>query len=193
MAAVVPMAAIALTAGAQVFQGYSENKAARAGARADEENARLALKGGEQEAMDVLREARFQQGDAAASIGQGLVFGGSISTVLADSARAAEMDIERIRDRARGEAANYYTQASERRKAGKRALIGGIFNAVATAVGGVNAQKNAAKEAQQAAAERGVRLGSSGGTMGGGGGTKTTSNTHSWKPGATPGRAGGAG
>lgn len=177
MGAALPIAALAITAGGQLYGGIQENKAQRRAARDDEENARLSLKSGEQEAMDVLREALFQQGDAAATLASnGLVFGGSVSTVLADSSRAAEMDIERIREQARGEARNYYTQASERRRAGKSALIGGMFSAVATAVGGATQMRQQRQMETIAARERGVRLGGS---------TSLNSPSYSWRPPAT--------
>lgn len=162
MGAFLPIAAIALTAGGKLYEGVSEKKAQNRAAVVDRENGRLAYKSGEEQAMDVLREALFAQGEAAADLGHGLVFGGSVSAVLADSARAAELDIERVRTAARGEAANYYTQANERKRAGKAALVGGIFGAVATAVGGAAQLRQQGQMASIAASQRKVQLGVSG-------------------------------
>lgn len=135
MGAALPIAAIAMTAGSSILGGVQEASALRAEARQNRENGRLAIKSGEEQAMDVLRQARFEQGGAAASMaGSGLAFGGSIGTVLADSAYQAEMDIDRVRARASGEADNYYAQAKQNRKAAKGAIVSGIFNAVASAV-----------------------------------------------------------
>ncbi|KPH59187.1 hypothetical protein [Novosphingobium sp. ST904] len=100
MGAALPIAAIAMTAASSVMGGIQEGSSLRAEARSDAENGRLSLKAGEQEAMDTLRQARFEQGGAAVQMASsGLLFGGSIGTVLSDSALQAEMDIDRIRDR----------------------------------------------------------------------------------------------
>jgi hypothetical protein len=137
-AAALPIAALALTAGSTMLGATQKASGLRAEARQDAENGRLSLKSGEQEAMDTLREARFEQGGAAAEMaGSGLAFGGSISTVLADSANAAEMDIERIRERAAGEANNYYANAKQKRKAARGAIVAGIFSSVSSAVSAV--------------------------------------------------------
>lgn len=50
MTAVLPFAAMALQAGGAIYQGISGNNAEKAQARIDEENARLSLLSGEQDA-----------------------------------------------------------------------------------------------------------------------------------------------
>lgn len=159
MAAALPVAAMALQVGGQLYQGYAENKAQRRAARADEENARLALLQGEQDVGDIVREARFQQGNAAASIGTGLLFGGSIASVLADSALQADMDIQRVRDAALGEAKQLRAQAQDRRRAGKSALIGAGFSALSTAIEGASSFSQQRRGALQQGRENSVRLG----------------------------------
>lgn len=159
MGAVLPVAALALAAGGQLYQGYAENKAQRKAARGDEENARLSLMDGEQQVGDVVRDARFEQGQVAASIGQGLLFGGSVGEVLRESSLQAEMQIERVREAARGEARNYQQQAAERRKAGKGALIGAAFSALSTAVGGAANMRSASGVRLQSERELKARLG----------------------------------
>lgn len=155
-----------ITAGGQLYAGFSDRAQARRAARVDQENARLSLLAGEQDAMAVLREARFQQGAASAGIGQGLLTGGSVATVLTDSARAAELDIERLRAAATAEADNLYRSAVERRKQGNAALIGSVIAAAGTLAG---AQSSAAQQRRldtQAQKERTVRLGQPGGGAG---------------------------
>lgn len=162
-AAALPIAAMALTAGSQVLGGVQKADGLRAEAKADAENGRLSLKSGEQEAMDTLREARFQQGSAAAAMGSsGLAFGGSVSTVLADSANNAELDIARIRERAVGEANNYYANAVQKRKEAKGAIASGIFNAVASTVSSAASMQSKGQLGAQASKERKTTLGSMG-------------------------------
>lgn len=161
-AAALPIAAMAVSAAGTMFGAMSEADALRAQARQERENGRLALKAGEQEAMDVLREARFEQGAAAAQMaGSGLAFGGSISTVLAESADQAQMDIERIRERAVGEANNRYAQARQLRKEAKNAVIGGVFSTVSSVLQGASGMRNQNALRLQGQKERGS-LGSMG-------------------------------
>ncbi|MFC0683229.1 hypothetical protein [Novosphingobium clariflavum] len=163
MGAALPIAAIAMTAASSIMGGIQQAGNLRAEAKQDAENGRLSLKSGEQEAMDTLREARFQQGGAAAQMASsGLLFGGSVSTVLADSARSAELDIDRIREKAAGEANNYYASAAQKRKGAKNAILGGIFNAVASTVQGASGLQNQGKVMAQARAERSSTLGAAG-------------------------------
>jgi hypothetical protein len=164
MGAALPIAALAVTAGGQLFQGFSERKAENRAAAQDDENARLSLKAGEQDAMDVLRQGLSETDAAAATMaGSGLAWGGSIAAVLADSAHQVEMDIQRVREKAVGEANNYTAQAREHRRAGKAALLGGMFNALSTAIGGAADIRNANRLAAQGASERAVRIGGGGG------------------------------
>ncbi|TCM37723.1 hypothetical protein [Novosphingobium sp. ST904] len=160
MGAALPIAAIAMTAASSVMGGIQEGSSLRAEARSDAENGRLSLKAGEQEAMDTLRQARFEQGGAAVQMASsGLLFGGSIGTVLSDSALQAEMDIDRIRDRSAAEANNYYANAAQKRKAARGAVLGGLFNAVTSAVGGAANLQSKGQQSAQATKERTTTLG----------------------------------
>lgn len=163
-AAALPIAAMAMQAAGTMMGAAQESKQLKREARQDRENGRLSLAQGEQDAMDVLRQARFDQGAAAADMaGSGLAFGGSIGAVLADSAYQAEADIDRIRARAVGEANNYYANAAQKKKAAKAAIAGGIFSAVSNAVGQASGMKSQGALQQQGVRERAVRLGGGGG------------------------------
>lgn len=138
--------------------GLAERKAENRAAALDMENGRLAYLTGEQQAMDVERQGLLETGAAAAEFGgSGLAWGGSIATVLADSAHQVEMDIDRVRERAAGEAANYYASAREHRRAGKRALIGAGFSALTQAIGGVSQIRQQRRLTAQNSAESEAR------------------------------------
>lgn len=171
MTAYLGPAALALQAFGTLQSGFSEGRAYDDRAAIERENGRLAYKDGEEGAMDVLREALFAQGAAAADMASsGLVFGGSIGTVLADSARAAEIDIDRLRTRARGEAANAYAQAAANKAQGRNARVGSIFSAVAGAVSGAADMRHQRRMEGVAANERAVRL------------NDTGSSSYGWTP-----------
>lgn len=162
MGAAAPFIALGVSVLGTMQGGIAENKSERRAALQDEENGRLSYLAGEQQAMDVQRQGLIDTGGAAADLAEsGLAWGGSIGTVLADSARQVEMDIDRVRERAAGEAANHYAQARERRRAGKQALIGSAFSALSTAIGGVSQIRQQRRLDTQAASERAVRLGGS--------------------------------
>lgn len=163
--AALPIAAMALQAAGTMMGAAQESKQLKAAARDDRENGRRSLLAGEEQAMDVLRQARFEEGAAAADMaGSGLAFGGSIGTVLADSSYQAELDIDRIRAKAVGEANNYYANAAQKKKAAKAAIVGGLFSAVTDAVSSAAGMRNQSKLKAQGVTERAVRLGQGGAT-----------------------------
>lgn len=160
-AAALPVA-LAFSAMGTMAGAMGDAAAQRAQARQERENGRLALKSGEQEAMDVLRQARFEQGAAAAEMaGSGLAFGGSIGTVLAESANQAQLDIDRVRERAAGEANNHYAQARQLKKQARNTIISGVFSTVSNVISGASGMKNQNALAMQRSAEAGT-LGSMG-------------------------------
>ena len=138
MAAAGP-AAIAMQAAGSLMQGIEANKAARGQARVDEENARLSILDGEQQALQTSHDERMQAGlqltdlaDAGVQLGTG-----SAADVLAESAYQRELEILNIRTRATRQANNLYQDAADKRAAGRSALIGGMFGAAASALKGV--------------------------------------------------------
>jgi hypothetical protein len=151
MAALAP-AALALQVVGGVVGGVEQDRAARAGARVDEENARLALLEAEQQADATRTEERRQAGEMITVMGgSGVQLGsGSAADVLAQSAYQRELEVLNIRRRATREARGLQQAADDKRKAGKAAIIGGLFGAAATALQGVSnirAQRAAAASA----------------------------------------------
>lgn len=116
-----------------IVGGLSEQKALNRDAAISEENARLNMLTGEREALNVYREERQQVGASLAAASGGI--GGSIGLLVQESARQAEMEVERVREAAFREAQNNKERARAQRSAGRQAAIGGIFNAVTTALG----------------------------------------------------------
>lgn len=155
-------AAIALTAvqvAGQLFKGISANKEARAGARVDEENARLTALQGEQEAMDTRREERGVAGDMIAAMSSGgTLLDGSNADLLAQSVYQREVEIYNIRSKRAAEARNLMSAAKDKRRAGRNALIGAGFSAVATSLGGVSDMRRDMLMASQGERERGATL-----------------------------------
>lgn len=160
MAAALPVAALAMSAFGTIQQGASERNQQYRQAAQDDENGRLTLKSGEEDAFNVLRQGFAETDEAAATMaGSGLAWGGSIATVLQASAEKVEMDIDRVRERARAEAANHYAQGRERRKAGKQALLGSMFSALSSTIGGISDMRNQRRIETAGAAERTARAG----------------------------------
>jgi hypothetical protein len=160
MGAAAPAIALAMSVAGQVTQGVEANRAARAGARADEENGRRAVLLGEQETLETRRDERRITGDLiAAMAGSGLgMDSASFGDLIADNAYQREREILNLRTRRAQEANNLYGQAKERRKAGRAALIGSLFSAVGTAIGGAQQLKSQAAVRGQIEAERGAAL-----------------------------------
>lgn len=142
MGALAPVA-LAVSAIGTVAGGVAQRDAAYRSAAVDEENARLAILSGEQDALALRREERFRAGESLAGQGgNGLLTGGSITTLIEQSAFERELEIAGMRQRAYGEASNYQTRASESVKAGNNALIGSLFGAVSGALEGANGIRN---------------------------------------------------
>ena len=115
MAAAAPLA-LAVTAATQVAGGVKARNSAYKASRVDDENARLSILAGEQDAEAIRREERFRAGELIAGFGgSGLLADGSAGDLLADSAYQGELDVLRARQRAFGEARNNLTQAKDKR------------------------------------------------------------------------------
>lgn len=155
MAAAAPVA-LAMAAVGSIVGGIEQNRAARAGARADTENARRTVLLGEQEALQTSIDQRRAAGDMLASMaGSGFEMGqGSFGDLLRESAYQQELEILNIRTTRAQEAGNLLQQASERRKAGRAALIGGMFGAVSTALQGASQIRSANRQRYQVMDER---------------------------------------
>lgn len=140
--------------------GIAGNSAARSEARTLDENGRLSLLAGEQEAAQTLREERQVSGEAiAAMAGNGTMVGtGSALDIIRQNAIEREVEIGNIRARARAEDRNYRQAASDRRFAGRQALIGSLFDAAGSvAAYGMDRDTRAGLDAQ-AARERASRM-----------------------------------
>lgn len=155
MAAVAPLAIVAQAAGS-IFKGVSERNAAYRAAGDDYENARLSILGGEQEITGILDDERNQAGASLAAAGS---VGGSITTLIQQSAFNAEKHAAAVRQQAFGQAENYNAQGDESIRAGKAALISGMFNAVSGAVQGVSDMRQRRRLGAQGQRERNVRTG----------------------------------
>lgn len=160
MAAAGP-AALGMQVASGIIQSIETNRAAKAQARVDNENARLSILDGEQEAMQTRRDERMQTGAMLAAMGGGGVQlgSGSAADVIAESAYQRELEILNLRTRATQQANNLYRSAADKRTAGRSALVGGMFGAAATALKGVSDIRAQRTASAQGARERDVVLG----------------------------------
>lgn len=155
MAAAAPIA-LALSVAGNVMGGMEANNAARANAAVSEENARLTLLAGEQEAMQTRREERRMAGAMIAAMGGGgaEMGTGTAYDLVMESANQREMEIYGLRTKAAGEARNLMQKAADQRRAGRAALVGSLFSAASSAIGGIGDMRRQAKLDAQAGRER---------------------------------------
>ncbi|MFD1034155.1 hypothetical protein ACFQ15_05770 [Sphingomonas hankookensis] len=160
MAAAAPVA-LAMAAVGSIVGGIEQNRAARAGARADTENARRTILLGEQEALQTSLDQRRNAGDMlAAMAGSGFEMGnGSFGDLLRENAYQQELEILNIRTMRAQEADGLLAQAAERRKSGRAALVGGMFGAVSNALQGASSIRSASQQRFQLRTERAAVLG----------------------------------
>lgn len=130
----------------QVLGGFEERAQYRHEARALEENARLRLLAGEQQAAQSYREERQVSGAALAAMGEsGFTVGtGTAADLLMQNALEREIEIAAIRAQAQGEAVNDLNAARDKRYAGRLAVLNGLLAAGGTAMShmaGRDAQK----------------------------------------------------
>jgi hypothetical protein len=120
-----------------VLGGFMEGDALDRQAGVHDENARLALLSGEEQAALSYRDERQVSGEAMAAIGQsGVAVGtGSAAELIHQNAISREVEIANIRNRARGEARNHKIAAGDSRRAATAARIGGIFGGASAALG----------------------------------------------------------
>lgn len=162
MGALMPIASVAVAAGSKLAGGVMERNAQYRAAGTEYENARLSVLAGEQGVEQILDDERMAAGASlAAQGGNGLATGGSIATLIEQSAFEAERALAAERQRAFGEASNYNARGDDRIRAGKNALIGGIFGAVSTALNGAAQLRQQKTATAQSRKERNARLGNS--------------------------------
>lgn len=131
-------AAMPVMAFMQFAQGVEARDQAFKASRADEENARLSVYNGELEAMDVRRDARMVEGDQLAALaGSGAMLTGTATDLLMESEYQRELDVLAARRKAYGQAREYKARAKQTRREGTAAMIGGMFSAASTVLGGV--------------------------------------------------------
>jgi hypothetical protein len=120
----------AVQAVGSIVSGISQNQAAKSQAKADRQNARLAVAQGESEAALIRERARRARGANLAAIGaSGVDLSGSFLDALADSDINAELDAQTALWNRKVEASNYRFRARQSRASGTGALIGGFFGA----------------------------------------------------------------
>lgn len=151
--AALPFIAMGVQAAGTIAQGIGANNEMRGAAAVDDENGRLSILAGEQDAGEVMRQARMAMGeDLAGMAGSGAGLGwGSASDVIVESLANRDADVAALRSRAAQEAANYRQAAKDKRAAGRNALIGSVFSAASgalTSMAGIKGQ-------QQISASRG--------------------------------------
>lgn len=145
----------------QVVQGVQAKKAAYAQASVDEENARLSILDGEQQAQQTRHDERMQAGAMLAAMGgSGVQLGsGSAADVLAESAYQRELEVLHLRTHATRQANGLIQQANDARAAGRAALLNSALGAVASTLQGVSNMRNQSALAAQRAKEGDVVLG----------------------------------
>lgn len=138
------IAAIGLTVGSTIYGATEEAKGLRAGARADEANARTSLIEGVAEADAIRRAERATSGEALAALGMnGLrVDVGSPVDLLAQNAVEREYDLLNTRYRAESEARAYRDSAKAKRGAARGAIVGGVLRAGAQALTGASSMSD---------------------------------------------------
>lgn len=163
MAAALPFIALAVTAGGQVMQGVEAKNGAYAQAKVDDENARLSILGGEQDAWSSRLEERRATGEMIAGQGgSGVEMGsGTAGDLVAENAYQRELEILGIRTKAVRQANNYIQAGNDKRKAGRSAMTQALFGAVAGALQGASNIRAQRISGNNAAAVRGAEAASS--------------------------------
>ena len=161
MGAALPLIAVGAQVAGKVVGGIGQRAELRAAAKVDDANAQLALASGEDDVLQIRRDERAQAGDALAMLAGsgGLIGQGSAADIIADSAYQRELDILNVRKKAYGEFRNNRQAAKDKRKAGRNALIGGVFGAVSTALSGAADMRAGRLAAAQGAKARSARSG----------------------------------
>jgi hypothetical protein len=141
MAFFTPAIAAATAAGVgavgSIISGVGQYSAAKNQAKADRQNARLAIEQGQSEAASIRERARRMSGQNRAAIGaSGVDISGSFLDALEDSDINAELDTQTALWNRKAEASNYRARAAQSRRAGGGALFGGLMGAGTEALSG---------------------------------------------------------
>jgi hypothetical protein len=141
MAFFTPAIAAATAAGVgavgSIISGVGQYSAAKNQAKADRQNARLAIEQGQSEAASIRERARRMSGQNRAAIGaSGVDISGSFLDALEDSDINAELDTQTALWNRKAEASNYRARAAQSRRAGAGALFGGLMGAGTEALSG---------------------------------------------------------
>lgn len=143
MAFMTPAVAAAGAAGigavGSLISGVGQYQAGQSQAKADQQNARLALAQGQSEAAAIREKARRVSGQNRAAIGASGVDVSGFQDALEDSDINAELDAQTALWNRKAEASNYRSRAAQSRKAGAGGLVGGIFGAGTQALSGYGA------------------------------------------------------
>jgi hypothetical protein len=125
------MSAAVFKAGGALYAGLAQNAAARASARALDENARRARGDGAAEVAAIRRAMRATLGAGVAATGAGgfALAEGSALDVLRQSALDAETDILTARRQAEMTASGLEFEARQQRLAGRQALVASALQA----------------------------------------------------------------
>lgn len=143
-----------------IMGGIDEAKQLRRSARADRENARRTELQGEYDVLQTIRDERAVSGDAiAAMASSGFALGtGSAADLIRQNAVEREMDILNIRYAANQDATNLRTQAADKKRAARGAIISGVLNAASQGAQGASAIKSQGRLDAQVIVERQSRL-----------------------------------
>lgn len=154
-----------LQGGLALAGGAMERSAAYKASAIDEENARRALYQGELDAQDIMRAERRAAGEALAQMaGSGVMIGsGTPRDILEQSLLQSELDIQRARAAAIGEARNHQIAGAEKRAAGRAAMTASMFSAVSGAIKGASDKREARLRRESNGRVDEVRLGRTGG------------------------------
>lgn len=144
MSAALPFIAMAASSGGKIVEGIGARDAAYAQGQALDENARLSVLAGEQQAWTTRLQERRQTGEMlAAQGGSGVQMGtGTAADLIAESSYQRELEILGVRQKAVRQANNYTTQANDARAAGRAALTKSIFGAVSGALSSFSAMRD---------------------------------------------------
>jgi hypothetical protein len=160
MAVAAPVA-IGLMAASSLYEGYSQSRELKAGARADDETARRTELAGAFEEDAVRRRERAVSGEAISALAaNGVEVGtGSALDLLMQNAVEREYEVLARRYSAGSEADSLRAQARGKRKAAKGALFGGVLRAGAQALSGYGGMQNAAAVAGASGRMRAAQMG----------------------------------
>lgn len=153
-------AATALQMVGTVMGAVDQASALKRQARADRENARRTELQGEIDVLQTRRDERAITGDAiSAMASSGFALGtGSAADLIRQNGLERESEILNIRYAANQEATGLRSQAADKKRAARSAIIGGVLNAAAQGAQGYAGITNQGRIDAQADRERQSRL-----------------------------------